>query len=144
MPYTANYFLEPEHNKQLIQFSIAWNFNWSDQHAVTGLGTIDDILVTNVKVLNGSNNIPLDMAGCVDTRSAYAGTTHFVTNVTLNNISIKVTVIDSDYAYLAKNAYTDNIQVTSDGNPVTGAVLLRSWSLEELQTYLSDVTVFID
>jgi len=131
-------------NKQLIQFNIAWNSNWSDQHAVTGLGTIDDVLVTNVKVMNGNNNIPIDMAGVVDTRSAYAGFTHFVTNVTLNNISMKGTVIGNDYAYLTKNAYTNSIEVTSDGSPITGALLLRAWSLEELQTYSSDVTVFID
>jgi len=131
-------------NKQLIQFNIAWSANWSDSHTTTALGSIDTVSVENVLVLDGNNNIPMEVAGCVDTRSAYYGTTHYVRNVAIKNVQIKSQRLTSDYPYLTTNTYTENITLTDDQGAITGAEYSRAWSESELSQYQDFVTVYIN
>ncbi len=131
-------------NKQLIQFNIAWSANWSDQHTTTALGSIDTVRVENILVLDGNPNIPIEVKGCVDTRSAYSGTTHYVRHVSMKNIQIKTQRLNSDYAYLTTNGYTEDITLSDDGASITGANYVWAWDENELSSFTENVTVSID
>lgn len=110
-------------NNQLIQFAVAYNSTWSDQYGSTPLGSISFVNVNNLKVIDGNENEPIAITGCLDTRSAYSGSTHYVSDVTLTDVSILGKTIDADYPYFTKNEYVTAATITSTGKAITGASL---------------------
>ena len=79
-------------------FSSTWSTNWSD----TSLGTIDNVLVENVKVIDGHSDAEIKVAGTTDPRKEYNYATHYVENVTLRDILIKDKVLDENYKNFGK------------------------------------------
>jgi hypothetical protein len=110
-------------NDQLIQFAVAYSPTWSDQYGSTPLGSITDVTVENVKVVDGNAKEPISIAGCRDERPSYEGSEHFVANVALKDICIKGQTINADYPYLSANEYVTGLTVTSSGGPIEGASL---------------------
>lgn len=131
-------------NNQLIQLNNLWSSNWSDQHTVTPLGSIDGVLIENVRVLDGNNQIAIDIRGTVDTRTAYEGSIHLVKNVTLKDLMFKKVTVEEGYPYLTMNTYAEQISIVRSANPIMGASVYQSWSESELQNYLDYVTVYTD
>lgn len=122
-------------NRQLIHFSNLWSANWSDQHTITSLGSIDGVLVENVKVIAGNNDIPIEITGCQDTRDAYYGNLHYVKNVIVRDVSFKGVNMTPRYAFFIQNEYTENISLLNSGSIITGSTITRTWTIEELAAY---------
>ena len=55
-------------NKYLVDFSTEFSSTWSSQHTTTSLGSISDILIENVLVLNAIDDAMFSFKGCIDTR----------------------------------------------------------------------------
>lgn len=121
-------------NNELIDIRVLYSNSFSSNHVTTSLGTIDNILVDNVRVINGNNNIPVTVKGYFDTRPNYL-TTHIVSNVTLSNVEIKGQRLSNSYRYLRTNEYVSNISITNNESPVSGAIINRRWSKEEIKEY---------
>ena len=66
-------------------FSSTWSTNWT----TTSLGSIDNVLVENVKVVEGHSDAEIKVAGTKDPRKEFNYATHYVNNVTLKDILIK-------------------------------------------------------
>lgn len=135
---------DARNNNQLIDIRVAYSSTWSDQHTITSLGSIDGVTIKNVKVLSGNTQIPLAINGSIDTRSAYSGSIHFVSNVTLTDIAIKNIVLTNSYPYLQTNEYVKNVSVNQTGETITGATILRKWSKEEMKTFSKTPIVYLD
>ncbi len=76
-------------SQSLCEFSVAHSATWSDQHKVTGLGSIQGVTVKNVSVLKCANSMAIRLSGCVDSRPGYGNSVHRVTDVVLENIWLK-------------------------------------------------------
>lgn len=92
----------------VVEFTVAHNANWSDQHTITELGSISDITVKNLAVLGGSKNLSIGISGCVDKRDGYGGE-HKIRNVLFDNVSVKGAVWTQETANIHCNGYTENI-----------------------------------
>jgi hypothetical protein len=110
-------------NNQLLQFAVAYNSTWSDQYGSTPLGSISQVNVSNLKVIDGNEDEPIAITGCSDTRSAYNGSVHCVSGVTLTDVSILGKTIADDYPYFTKNEYVTAVSISSTGKTITGASL---------------------
>lgn len=99
----------------LIDFSVAHSSTWSDQHKVTGLGSVDGVVVNNITVLHGQKTPGISIRGSYETRSGYAHEVHKITNVALSNIVLRSERIGTNYAKFAVE-YAENITV--DGTAI--------------------------
>ena len=88
---------------------------------MTGLGSVDTVLIQNVLVLNGIDNPLIAVEGCLEQRNEYPKVGHYVSNVTIKDLYLYDSLLTSSYSKIRTNAYTSNFVVTSTGNPVTGA-----------------------
>ena len=128
-------------NRQLIDIVNIFSNNWSTNHKTTSMGTIDGVLVNNVLVLNGRNEIPIRIAGAYDLRQDYLSE-HWVINITLKDIDIKGEVITSTYPHLHIGEYTKNIEVNVSGNPIIGATYKREIPEEIASEYSEFADVY--
>lgn len=80
----------------LIEFTCEFSSTWSAQHKVTSLGSIDGVTIENVEVLSANNPL-ISLRGSVDTRPDYQNSTHYVSNVTIRNLTINGQKIDKTY-----------------------------------------------
>lgn len=108
-------------NKYLIDFRNTHSSTWSDQHKVTGLGSIDTVLLENILVLSGIENPVIAVEGCLEERSGYPNVGHYVNNVTIKDFYLYDSVLTSSYSNIKTNQYTNGFNVSSSGNNVTGA-----------------------
>lgn len=129
-------------NRQLIEISVAYSATWSSQHAVTPLGSVDGVVIDNVLVLRGANDIRVAFTGSVDTREGY-GTTHYVKNVSVHNLTIKNMHVTGGYPYLTANQYTEGISVTHGGVKPAGAPFKALLSREQLKKYTDRAQVVL-
>ncbi|MDE7454675.1 MAG: hypothetical protein K2M64_02475, partial [Clostridia bacterium] len=130
-------------NNQLIEFAVEYNATWSNQHKTTALGSISNVTVSNVSVLDGNGVQYLRIAGCVDNRTGYNNSVHTVNNVTFNNVWLMSDKkLTSGYNNLSINNYTSNITVNVGGAMVI-APFAFSLTAEQLATYTSTATVTV-
>ncbi len=99
-------------NQSLCEFSVAHSATWSDQHKVTGLGSITGVTVKNVTVIRCAASMAIRLSGCVDTRSGYGNTVHRVSDVSFENIWMKNRQIGD--AKLRRNKYAEAILVEGE------------------------------
>ncbi len=97
----------PVINQSLCEFSVAYSATWSDQHKVTGLGSIQGVTVKNVTVLKCANSMAIRLSGCVDTRSGYGNTVHRVEDVVFENVWIKNKALAENKLRLNKYAQAE-------------------------------------
>ncbi len=97
-------------NQSLCEFSVAHSATWSDQHKVTGLGSIDGVRVKNVTVLKCAASMAIRLSGSVDTRSGYGNSVHRVSNVVFENVWMKNRHITEDK--LRHNKYAESQLLT--------------------------------
>lgn len=130
-------------NFQLVEFIVAHNPTWSDQHKQTPLGSIANVTVGNVSVLSGNQVQRLRLAGCVESRSGYPATTHTVSNVTFDNVWLSPSKkLNASYAYLEKNQYVSNVTVKM-GDSMVIAPFVFSMSAQDAATYTPAAAVTV-
>lgn len=127
-------------NTYLIDFSTEFSSIWSTNHATTSLGTIDDVLVKNVLVLEGISKPLISLRGCIDTRLGYGNSVHKITNVVFEDVSIYSQILNNEYQYFYMQ-YTDNIQYKSVLPKVNGAnyILFQDSKLYGLEYIIEHV-----
>ena len=93
-------------NRQLAEFTAVYSASWSDGHGVTELGSIDGVY------------------GSEDTRSDYAGSLHYVDNVTFDGIKIGTKTESEQTAKLYTNEYARNVKFLSRASSeISGAAV---------------------
>ena len=105
----------------LIDFRNLHSGTWSDQHKITGLGSVDGVTVFNVLVLSGIENPIVEIGGCMETRSAYPKEAHYINNVSIAAFSLYGHDLDENYQNLKINQYTNNIHFDPVDLVITGA-----------------------
>lgn len=104
----------------LIDFTTTFSSTWSLGHGKTSLGSIDEVYVKNVKVLNERTTMLLHFEGAIDTRSEYYGSLHEIQNIYLDGIEIAGETLNSSSQRIQKNEYVKNLNVSSS-KIVTGS-----------------------
>ena len=107
----------------VVDIRNAFSNNWSTNHKITSLGSISNVEISNVKVLSGRENPEILFTGCVDTRSGYNNSKHYVDNVTVTDFYLYDKVINKDNCNFVTNEYATNINFASTGNAVKGATI---------------------
>lgn len=111
-------------NRQLVDITVAYSSNWSDQHAVTGLGSVDGVTISNVWVYSAKTPIEYRIVGCTDTRPNYAGSVHTVSNVTFDGIKIGTAVQTEKTMNITSNEYVSGVVITArESSKITGAAV---------------------
>lgn len=109
-------------NRQLVDITVAYSTNWSDQHAVTELGSVDGVRISNVWVYSAKVPIEYRISGCTDTRPDYAGSVHTVSNVTFEGIKVGTAVQTEETMQIPVNEYVQNVEIFGgDPSKITGA-----------------------
>lgn len=109
-------------NKIFIDVANVFSSNWSTNWTTTSLGSIDDVLIENVKVIEGHIDAEIKISGTKDHRKEYNYTTHYVNNVTIKDVIIKDKIVDETYSNLTVNL-TNNLKFEKSSNIITGAVI---------------------
>ena len=91
----------------LIELTAEYSTTWSNGHKTTSLGSVNGVLINNVKVLK-ANNPMISLRGSIDPRDGYTKDIHYVENVTIKDLFIENKKIDSNYNKL-ETIYTKNI-----------------------------------
>lgn len=107
-------------NKIFIDIANVFSTNWSTNWTTTSLGSIDDILVDNVKVIKGHNDAEVKIAGTKDPRKEFNFKEHYVNNVTIKDVLIKDKILDSSYSNL-NIKLANNIKFEKERNEVSGS-----------------------
>ena len=107
-------------NKIFIDIANVFSSNWSTNWTETSLGSIDDILVDNVKVIEGHEDAEVKISGTKDHREKYNYSTHYVNNVTLKDVLIKDKILDETYSNLKINL-ANNIKFSKERDVIIGA-----------------------
>lgn len=125
-------------NKYLIDISCAYSSTWSDKQATTELGSVDDVLISNVLVHKIIDNYVVSIVGSVDPRVQYGNSTHYVSNVKVEDIMINDNLFTKDYEnYQTK--YSKNVTIENTGKEVTGANIPYTNSSEYGSNYQIEV-----
>lgn len=95
-------------NPVLIDFSTEFSSTWSTNHGVTELGSIDEVILKNIYVLEGRQNPIISLKGCVDKREEYLNTIHKITNVVFEDVYLYDQFLNASYSSLVQT-YTENI-----------------------------------
>ena len=108
-------------NNIIVDIRNIFSTTWSTNHKITSLGSVDEVLISNVLAISGSENPEVLVQGTLEHRSGYPNVGHYVSNVTINDFYLYDKVITKENCNYRTNQYTNNIEFTSSGNQVTGA-----------------------
>ena len=124
----------------LIDFRILYSALYSNQHAVTALGSVDGVTVENVNVLS-ARRFTATIGGCYDSRRDYEGA-HYIDNVTVKNIALAGTrPALEECRFNITEKYVRSFEfIQDDDYEVTGAKFIFTQS-EEYVASLSGCTV---
>lgn len=126
-------------NDELIDFRVLYSENWSSQHTVTSLGSIEDVVVNDVLILHGKKVPKITISGTYDNRDGFK-TSHYVRNISLNNITYRNTLLDENNIKLALGDYVRNVTVKHEGLNL-GAEFIFSKTPQELSLYGAELIV---
>lgn len=104
-----------------VELTVLYSSTWSDQHKVTGLGSVDTVELNNIKVIDGIIKPKINISGCIDPRSGYSKDPHYVKNVTFKDFKLYEDVLTSTYTNLEEN-YAQNVSFSTSGKEITGHV----------------------
>lgn len=108
-------------NPYLFDFDCSYSSTWSDSHKKTGLGSVSDIQINNVKVVKGIDNPIVKVTGSMEKRNEYPNEPHYVSDVRFKDVDIYGTPLTSSYFSLKKE-YCSNVSFTHE-KEATGASL---------------------
>jgi F5/8 type C domain/Glycosyl hydrolases family 28 len=116
----------------LIDFFIQYNQEWSSTGGVRG--TVDNVIVDNVKVIEGRDDLVSRITGF--------DANHKISNVRITNITIKGQKIKTAQDLrLSVNDFVSNVTVDFTAKESTGAALILPYNLELAATDTPQVTV---
>ena len=119
---------------RLVDFQNLYSETWSSAHKVTPIGSVDGVVMSNIKILEGTVSPEVLIQGCVDPRDGFSKEPHYVNDVRIEDVSLYGNVLDNNYVFLNEN-YATSIVFSSTGNPITGSVLLE----RDVSSYGSNV-----
>ncbi len=133
----------PAEGAGLIDLRILYSANWSDQHtAPTPLGSVDGVLIENVKVLS-ARRFSATIGGCRDTRVGFESD-HFVSNVTIKNVSLAgMRPTEAECKFSLITSYLRGFSFLQEEKEVTGAAFVFTQSDNELAAFGGGCTVEI-
>ncbi|MDD4000509.1 MAG: glycosyl hydrolase family 28 protein [Bacilli bacterium] len=120
-------------NDELIDLRVLYSANWTSQHTITSLGSIDDVLIKNVNVIAGKRNSRITIAGCFDSREGYLDN-HYVSGVRIVNLTYRGREILAEDENINLGDFVSDIKFSHDGQ-TQGAVFLFSQDEELLSLY---------
>ncbi len=91
--------------------------------------------LSNVKVIDGNDDLKVSIRGSIDKRNGYNNTSHFVDNVTIDGLKIKDYVLDENYSYL-ETYMTNNLVIKNTFNKIRGATINYHNSADYGSNYL--------
>ena len=112
-------------SKRLIDFQNLYSETWSSSHKVTSLGSIDGVIISNVKILEGIASPEVLIQGSIDPRAGFSKEPHEVTNVHIEDLSLYGSLLNENYPFLSQ-AYASSVVFSSTGNPINGAILAET------------------
>jgi len=107
-------------NNIFIDIANIFSNNWSTNHTITSLGSIDGVEVENVKVIDGNDNPLVNVSGTIDNRKEYNNSYHYVNNVLFKDVIIKDKILDKNYSNLNINL-ANNITFERTSKDIVGA-----------------------
>ncbi|MBO6280130.1 MAG: hypothetical protein J6M95_00920 [Bacilli bacterium] len=110
-------------SRYLVDIQNLHSSTWSDQHKITGLGSIDEVTLKNIKVLSGIKNPAILLEGCLENRDGFPHEAHTISNVKFIDFYLYDKVIDSTYENYITNEYVSNVSFSTTGKEITGAIL---------------------
>jgi len=117
-------------NGKAIDFSNAFSSAWSTNHKTTALGSVDTVILQNILFLSGNDDLIVSIKGAIDTRSGYNNSEHDISNVSINDVLIKKSLVTESYPYLI-TAYAPGLTFVVSGNKITGAVYRITNGIED-------------
>ncbi len=122
-------------NRYLVDISCMYSPTWSEVQKKTSLGSVDTILIKNVKVNRGIQHPIVSVRGSLENRSEYPQVAHYVNNVTFQDFSLYGERLTASYSNY-QNEYTNNVVFENSGE-VTGATYI----LKDTSQYGHNITV---
>jgi len=107
---------------RLIDIQNLYSDNWSSSHKVTSLGSIDGVVLSNIKIVGGNETPEVLIQGCIDSREGFSKEPHYVNDVRIEDVSLYGNALDENYASLCKT-YATSIVFSMTGSPITGSTL---------------------
>ena len=109
-------------NRYLVDISCMFSATWSRVQKETGLGSVDGVVLKNVKVNRGIINPIVSVRGSMETRSGNPNVAHYVSNVSFQDFEIYGNRLTSSYEKY-QSEYANNVTFTNNGE-VTGATYI--------------------
>ena len=122
-------------NKYLVDFSCMYSSTWSEVQKKTALGSVDGVVVKNVKVNRGITDAIVSVRGSMETRSEYPNVAHYMNNVSFQDFEIYGQKLTSAYTHY-QTQYSNNVTFSNTGE-VTGA----TYVIEDTSMYGHNITV---
>ena len=107
----------------LVDLANVYSSTWSDQHAITSLGSIDNVDFIDIKIVSGITEPSISINGCIDPRVGYSKEPHYITNVTFTNFYLYYEFINSSYSNF-NTSYSSNIVFETKDYINLGAILI--------------------
>ena len=104
----------------LLEFSNEYSATWSNVQKTTSLGSMTDVAMQNILVMEGSNAPRVSIRGAIDPRNEYSKDVHWVTDIRIQDFSLYGRPLLEGYENL-DTAYASGVVFTSSGNKVSGA-----------------------
>lgn len=114
----------------LVELTVLYSTTWSDQHKITALGSVNDVELNNILVLEGKINPEVKVAGCIDPRSGYDKNPHYVSNVSFIDFMLYDQLLNKEYTKYNEE-YAQNVSFNATGNPIVGHV----FEVEDVSLY---------
>lgn len=123
----------------IILIQVLYSAIWSDQHAVTGLGSVSGVNIENLKVISAKKVVNITVGGYNDTRNGYESE-HFVDGVTIKGISMGSALPPVSQWRVNKNSYVKNVTLEQT-DEVTGATFVSSRTEDYLSQFGNSLKV---
>ena len=107
-------------SKILLAFACLGLAAWSNVQKTTSLGSMTDVAMQNILVMEGSNAPRVSIRGAIDPRNEYSKDVHWVTDIRIQDFSLYGRPLLEGYENL-DTAYASGVVFTSSGNKVSGA-----------------------
>lgn len=134
--------VNPSGGAGIIDVRILYSETWSSAHTVTALGSINNVLIKNLKVVSAKYP-SMTIGGCRDVRSGYESD-HVLNGLTIDGFSVGGARPSPEELKISSTGYTENFAYITDGAAeVTGASFINRQSEDYLAKFTEGCTVEI-
>lgn len=128
----------PSDTVGVIDIRNLYSENWSEIHAVTSLGSIEDVTINDVKIIT-ARRLSMTIGGCRDVRKGYESE-HSVNGLLVSNISVAGVQPKLADCRITSTGYLEGFQFSQDGE-VTGAAFVFTQSEDYLALFGAECEV---